>query len=56
LGVGAGRGAVLVVSTPRRDARTVECVVALSGTSANLRIGQRVRVIIHTDPYRKEEG
>jgi multidrug resistance efflux pump len=55
--VAARRVALLDESTTRRDARTVECVVALSGTPANLRIGQRVRVIIHTDPEgrRKEE-
>jgi multidrug resistance efflux pump len=54
--VAARRVALLDESTTRRDARTVECVVALSGTPANLRIGQRVRIIIHTDSYRKEEG
>ena len=48
--VAARRVALLDESTTRRDARTVECVVALSGTPANLRISQRVRVIIHTDP------
>ena len=55
--VAARRVALLDESTTRRDARTVECVVALSGTPANLRIGQRVRVIIHTDPTgrRKDE-
>jgi multidrug resistance efflux pump len=55
--VAARRVALLDESTTRRDARTVECFVALSGKLANLRIGQRVRVIIHTDPdgRRKEE-
>jgi multidrug resistance efflux pump len=55
--VAARRVALLDESTTRRDARTVECVVALSGTPANLRISQRVRVIIHTDPIgrRKDE-
>jgi multidrug resistance efflux pump len=46
----AARRPVFDEPTTRRDARTVECVVALSGTPAKLRIGQRVRVIIHTDP------
>jgi multidrug resistance efflux pump len=53
--VAARRVALLDESTTRRDARTVECVVALSGTQANLRIGQRVRVIIHTDPERRRK-
>jgi multidrug resistance efflux pump len=55
--VAARRVALLDESTTRRDARTVECVVALSGTPANLRIGQRVRAVIHTDPNgrRKDE-
>jgi multidrug resistance efflux pump len=55
--VAAQHVALLDESTTRRDARTVECVIALSGKPANLRISQRVRVIIHTDPLgsRKDE-
>jgi multidrug resistance efflux pump len=34
-------------TSPRRHGRTVECVVALTGEPTNLRIGQRVRVVIH---------
>jgi multidrug resistance efflux pump len=53
----AARRVPLLDESTRRDARTVECVVALSETTANLRISQRVRVIIHTDPIgrRKDE-
>jgi multidrug resistance efflux pump len=44
------RSVVTDESTPRRDARTVECLVAVSGSSSNLRVGQRVRVIVKTQP------
>jgi multidrug resistance efflux pump len=46
----AARRPALDEATTRRDARTVECVVALSRPPTNLRVGQRVRVIIHTGP------